>query len=809
MLRNFFKVSIRNLIRNKTYSFINIMGLSIGMACSILIFLFIIDELSYDKYHNNSENIYRIGIDANLNGTKLQAYVTGAPVGRTFVNEIPEVINSTRVVLMQIDVSEATVKYDEKKFIEDGLFYVDSTYLDIFTVEFVKGDCKQVLKSPNTIVITESIAKKYFEDKEPVGKALNIQGTEYLIEGIIKDCPANSHFHYTILASMAGTPIAELETWMSNDFSFTYLMLDKNIDIEAIKDKMFDVAKKYIEPEVQAVFGANFEDFVSAGNYFGYILQPVTDIHLKSHTDYEIEANSNIVYVYIFSIIAVFILFIAIINFMNLSTARSATRAKEVGIRKVLGASRKSLFKQFLFESIIMSIISLIVGMVIIESVLPYFNSFTLKDLSIGYLSNIYVLPALALLAVVVGLISGLYSAGYLSSAKILNVIQGKALSGTKHSWFRSFLVIFQFSISVTLFICTFVIYNQLNLLRNKDIGFEKKNIVVIEKVDEIMNSFNSFKQELESNPAIEKVTFSNTLPARMFGGLPCAIEGDATNKPYAPRMLAVDHDFAETYELKMKEGRFFSEDLRTDSFSVVLNEAAVNEFKFEEPVVGKRLVTNYYGEVYTWNIIGVVKDFNFRSLHQDVASLIITSPVVNEPNLISVKLKTGISNEMLKFIHEKWDKFVTETPFDYYIMEDDYDNLHSEEFRTGDVFIIFSILAIFIACLGLFGLASFMAENKTKEIGIRRAMGASVYKIVRILLTEFTKWVLWANIIAWPLAYFFLKKWLMNFAYQVEIKWWIFIASGILGLLIAVITVSSQAIKAATANPVNSLRYE
>jgi len=807
MLRNFFKVSIRNLVRNKTYSFINILGLSIGMACSIIIFLFVFDELSYDKYHENADEIYRVGIDAEMQGTRLKAFFTGAPVGRTFVNEIPEVLKSTRVVKVQINADEAVVRYGEKKFVEENLFFVDSTFFDIFDVEFIKGKSERVLNAPNQIVVTESIAKKYFGDQNPVGKSLTILDDEYLITAVIKDSPPNTHFHYNILGSLVTLPIAEGESWMSNDYSYTYLMLERGTDSEVIRNKMLDVALKYIEPELQRVFGVTLEEFESAGNTFDYILQPLTDIHLKSHTDYEIEANSNIIYVYIFSIIAVFILLIAIINFMNLSTARSAKRAKEVGLRKVIGAQRKGLFYQFLFESIVMSFISLMVAMVIIESVLPFFNSFTLKHLSIGYFINMYVLPALLLLAVIVGVISGLYSASYLSSSKILNVIKGKILSGANNRWFRSLLVIFQFSISITLFVCTFVIYSQLNLIRNKNIGFNKNNIVVIEKAQALGESFDSFKNELESNPIVESVTASSTLPARMFGGLPLSVEGDSDNKAYAPRMMSVDQDFARTYELKIKEGRFFSEDFKTDSFALVLNESAVAELGLKNPI-GKRLVTTFGNTMY-WTVIGVVKNFNFRSLHQDVGPLVLTSPYINGTNLISVKLRSEISDKSLNFIRSKWDKFVLDTPLDYSIMKNDFDNLHSEEFRTGDVFIIFSMLAIFIACLGLFGLASFIAENKTKEIGIRKALGASTSKVVALLLAQFTKWVLLANIIAWPVAYFFMNSWLNNFAYRVSIHWWIFILSAILGLLVAAITVSYQAITAARKNPVDSLRYE
>lgn len=808
MFGNFFKVSIRNLVRNKTYSLINILGLSIGMACSIVIFLFIFDELSYDKYHENADSIYRLGIDAQMQGNRLQGYVTGAPVGSTFVNEIPEIINSTRVITLSFGNSGALVEKGDKKLVEEKLFFVDSSFFDIFTIEFKGSAPLNVLNSPYTLVLTESAANKYFNNENPVGKSLTIQNQEYMVQGVIKDCPSNSHFHYSILASMLSLPVANSQSWMSNDYSYTYVQISPNADIVEVRRRMMESAKKYIEPELQAVFGVTVEDFVNAGNSYEYILQPLTDIHLKSHTDYELEANSNIVYIYVFSIIAIFILFIAIINFMNLSTARSATRAKEVGIRKVIGAFRISLFKQFLLESVVMSFISLIIGMVIIESVLPTFNNFTLKQLSIGYFSNAFVLPSLILLAIIVGVLSGVYSATYLSSTKILNVIKGKVLSGTKHKWFRSFLVIFQFSVSITLFICTFLIYSQLNLLRTKDIGFDKKDILVLNIPDEIERSFDSFKEELEAIPFIQSVSASSTLPSRSFGGLPLTVDGDPSNKSYAPRVIAVDSDFKDTYKLELIEGRFFSEDLRTDTFSILLNESAVNEFGLQDPV-GKYLITNFFGNVYNWKIIGVVKNFNFRSLHQEVGSLIISTPFLNGINLTSIKLNTEISEDVLKTIKGVWEKFCSEEPFDYDIMEDDFDNMHSEEFRTGDVFTVFSILAIFIACLGLFGLASFLAEQKTKEIGIRKAMGASTFAIVKLLLVQFTKWVVWANLIAWPVAYFLMKNWLQNFAYQVNIQWWLFVLSGVLGLLIAILTVGFQAIKAARSNPVNSLRYE
>lgn len=809
MLSNFFKVSIRNLVRNKLYSLINILGLSIGLACSILIFLYVLDEISYDKFHSKSEQIYRLGIDVKMQGTELKAYVTGASVGRTMVSELPEVLNSTRVALSQLSDSESIIEIDNKKFIEEGIYYVDSTFFEIFDINVLYGKADKYLTTPYTIILTESTANKYFGSTDVVGRSLNMQNQEYIIQAVIEDCPSNSHLAYQILVSFISLPDANSETWMTNDFSYTYVLLDPNCDPELVRGKMENIALKYIGKEIDQVFGVTVDEYSKGGNSYNYLLQSLTDIHLKSHTDFEITPNSDIVYVYIFSIVGLFILLIAIINFMNLTTARSSSRAKEVGIRKVVGAFRKSLFNQFLFESVVMSMISLIVAMVIIESILPVFNIFSSKQLTIGYFSSFYVVPSLLLMGIGVGVISGLYSASYLSASKILNVLKGKLLSNPKKNHFRSFLVIFQFSISIVLFIGTIIIYSQLDLIKNKDVGFEKKNIVVINKANILGNSTDAFKQELKLNPLIENVALSSSLPAKMFGGIPINVPGENSTKPFVPRTMSVDLDFAETFNLKMKEGRFFSEEFRTDTFGIVLNEAAVKEFGLEEPVAGKRLVTTFYGNVLDWKILGVVKDFNYQSLYQDVGSLVLISPRFRGVNLMSIKLKTEVTSEILDYIKEKWEGFIQDTPFDYYMLEADYNNLHQQEFKTGEIFTVFSFLAIFIACLGLFGLASFIAEQKTKEIGVRKALGSSVFNIVKLLLVQFTKWVVWANLIAWPIGYFLMKKWLSNFAYRVNIEWWVFVVSAFLALLIAIITVSFQAVKAASNNPVNSLRYE
>ena len=808
MIRNFFLISIRNIFRNKSFSLINIFGLAIGLVCSILIALFVFNELSYDRYHKNAKNIYRVGIDASLNGSIFKAYVTGAPVGNTFREEIPEVLSSTRVIKWSFDEDKTIIKVDSNIFVEENLFYVDSTFTAIFDVDFIAGNPKEALNKPGQIIITETSSNIYFGDENPIGKSLKISGNDFTISGVVKDCPGNSHFHYNMLASLVGTWVTDLTTWMSNDFSYTYLLLEEGADLEKVSGLISQIGREHTESEFLSMFGEDIESLNNPENHFSYIIQPIVDIHLHSHTDFEMEPNSSMSQVYIFIITALIILIVACINFMNLSTARSAKRAKEVAIRKIIGAKRRNLFLQFLFESVILSTIALFIALIIIESILPLFNTFIGKHLSLGYSEHPVIIAYLFLLAISVGIFSGLYSAGFMSGIKIMNVIKTNLFSGKNHSWFRNILVIFQFSISIILICSTIIIYKQLQLIKEKDIGFNKKNILVINKGNHIEDSYEAFKQELLKNPIIQDVSFSNSLPGKLFSGFPVNVEGINSNKSYVPRMITVDYDFARTYNLSMAEGRFFSEDYPSDSFAIVINEAARKEMEIESPATSKKLITNFNNIRTEWPIVGVVKDFNFRSLHQKVGALVIIANQTN-PELISVRFRSNINEKGILYVQEKWNEFTTDSPFDYSILEDDFNNLHKEEFKTGELFVIFSILAILIACLGLLGLVLFIVEQKTKEIGIRKAMGSTVLNIVFLLLKQFSSWVLAANIIAWPLAYYFISRWLQNFAYQVKIDWWVFPVAGILALFIAIFTVSFQSIYAANQNPVDSLRYE
>ncbi|MCG8410534.1 MAG: ABC transporter permease [Bacteroidales bacterium] len=806
MVLNFLKISIRNLTRNKVYSLINILGLSIGMACSILIALYIIDELSYDRYHKNSDNIYRLGFDAKLGGKEVQGVLLGLPAGPILKEEIPEIESFVRLVYIDHN-KEAIIKKDDKLYLEKNVFYTDSSFFDVFDVEIIHGNPHNLLTNPFEIAISETTARKYFGNTNVLDKSLNIANNEYIIKAVVRDCPANSHFHYNILASLVDTKYAGYSTWIVNDIAFTYFLCRENINPIQLQNKILKIAIKHVEKELEAIFKSNIDEFFQSGNNkYEYKLQALKDIHLHSHSNFELETNSDIKYIYIFSLIALFILIIACINFMNLSTARSAKRAKEIGIRKVVGGSRASLFRQFLFESVLLSFISLLIAMIIIESVLPLFNNLVSKEIAIGYFSNGFMLPSLFLLAILVGLFSGLYSAGYLSSLKMLSALKNNIFANNKNNWFRNSLVIFQFAISIILVISTFVVYSQLMYIKNKDLGFDKEHILIVNNAKQIRNSFESFKQELEKNTSISNVTYSSSYPSTMFYGFPLIVSRAEGSDSYAPRVLEVEKDFAKTYGLELIEGRFFSHKYSTDTSSIILNQSAVKEFRLEKPVVGQQIYTTHSGN-RAWKIIGIVKDFNFQSLYQDIGSLVFIDN--NFIKYISVKFNDGINTQKIQLVQNAWEKFVHDTPFDYSIMKDDFMLLHKKEFKTAEVFAIFSILAIFIACLGLLGLASFIVEQKTKEIGIRKAMGASTLSIIGLLFKQFSIWILLANIIAWPLAYIFMNNWLHNFAYHTSIQFWIFALASISILILALSTVSFQAIKAAQANPVDNLRYE
>jgi putative ABC transport system permease protein len=802
---NYFKVAFRKIKRQKGYSFINIAGLAIGMACCILILLWIQDELSFDRHHEKAKQIYRVGTQFGPSVDSRGAF-TAPPMAEALVNEFPEVLQAVRLDLWDEDIN-LLVSHDEKHFMEKGIIWADSSIFDVFTIPFVIGNPKTALTQPGTVVITEDTAQKYFGDEIPLGKTIKIESDEYQITGVVENCPSNSHFQFNIIASLISEELSRDPEWDGHCY-FTYIVLPDRYPPSQLEDKFPDFIKRHYGPEFQEEMGISLEEYYDGETrYYGYWLQPLLDIHLNADIG---NAKGDMTYVYVFSSIALFTLLIACINFMNLSTARSANRSKEVGLRKVAGSSKSQLVRQFLCESILLSFIALVIAIGIVELVLPAFRNLTSKQLELNLFSTWYILIGLFGIALFVGISAGSYPALFLSSFQPAAVLKGKLRAGTKSGWLRNGLVIFQFSISVIILLGTFVIYNQLKYVGNVQLGFDKEQIIVIHRASALGKQRESFKQELLQHSRILSISNTNSLPGRHFDPNDHRLEGEP-KKAYVLHTMYGDYDFVELLNLEMVTGRYFSKEIATDATSaVVINEAAVKKLGLADPI-GKRFYKEYggakKGEFVA--IIGVVKDFHFHSLHHEIHPMVIRPLTGMRGSYTSIKIHPENIKGTLSTIEKTWKKFSGGQPFEYSFLDDDFNSLYKKEQKTGQIFAMFSILAILIACLGLFGLASFTAEQRTKEIGIRKVLGASASGIMFLLCKEFTKWVLLANIIAWPISYYAMNKWLQNFSFRISIGAEVFILPTLLVLVIAMVTISYQSIKAAVVNPIDSLRYE
>lgn len=811
MIKNYVRIAIRNLFKHRGFSLINIIGLTVGLTCCFLILLFVRDELSYDKYNQNSDRIYRVILHGRISNSTFNMAVSCSPVGPTLKNELPEVKNFARLFNAGIPV----IRYRDKVFSEDRFYWADSTFFDVFTLPFIKGNPKTALVKPNSVVITESTAKKYFGNDNAIGKILNSDNRrDYIVTGVIKDVPRNSHFHFDFLGSLSSyNNIMQDQRWLSNNL-YSYVLLDKGVTYDMIKDKMENVVLKYVAPQVKQALGVSFEQLKKSGAIYHYTLQPLEDIHLYSHLDNELEPNSDIQYVYIFALIALGILLIACINFMNLATARSAMRAKEVGIRKTLGSKKSQLVWQFIFESVLMSTIAVIFAAFLAELFLPFFNEITGKNITFGLNEGLTLIPLFIVFALIVGILAGSYPAFFLSAFDPVTVLKGNTLKGGKNSYLRSTLVISQFAVSIILIIGTFVVKEQLDYIQNKKLGFNKDQIVLVKKTDDIGRQIESFKRELLSNPDITSVSNSNTYPGGPnFGGNAFVAGGESGDKSQLVMMMGADYGFTDTYQIQMKEGRYYSTEHPSDTLNaIVVNEETVKIFGIKDPI-GKTIIAvgNTPETSRKFTIIGVTKDFNFESLHSKIRPLAIRLFVPGRGfgRYTAVRVAAGNIKNTLNYIEEKWHKLAGAQAFEYNFFDQEFAKLYKSEERTGKLFTSFSILAIIIATMGLFGLVAFITERRTKEIGIRKVMGASIGEIVFLLSKEFSKWVLFANILAWPLAFYLMNNWLKDFAYRVNIAIWIFPVAGFLVLLVSLLTVSSLTIRAARANPANSLKYE
>ncbi len=807
MIRNYFKTAWRNLFRQPFYTGLNVTGLSIGLASCLIIAIYIIDESGYDRFVEQADRIYRIDADIKFGADDMCMATVSAPLAGVLENHYPQVEMVTRMRKPQQGalVGRADQQGNQK---EVNVVYADSTFFAMFPLPVMAGDIGSALVEPHAVVLTEEASKKYFGNEPSLNQVLLIDNTAFRVSAVVADIPVQSHLAgVTMFFSMSSYPGYDAADWVTHSFH-TYIRLQPGIN-KADFEKNFDpIIEKYAGTTLKQNFGVTLDQFRAAGNDLRYSLFPLTDIHLHSQKTGEIGTNGNANYVYVFSVVALFLLMIACVNFMNLTTARSTTRAREVGIRKTLGSARIPLIIQFLTESTLLSYLALALAVAISALVLPFFNTLAAKQLSIPYQVPLFWL-LLLLGGTLVGLLAGSYPAFFLSGFKplhVLKVFSGRAGKGWS---FRNLLVVFQFTISILLILGTGVIYHQLHYIQNKQLGFNKDQVLIIGGTQPLHARANAFKRDVEDLSAVDRMSWSGYLPT----------PSERRNDVFFPRggsvgknginMQAwwVDADYAATLDLEMVYGRNFSEDFPTDSSAVIFNEAAIRLLGYDNPI-GKKvngLVDEQVERSFT--IVGVVSDFHFESLRDNIAPLALLLRA--DIGAAAIRLSGGEVKHTVRQIEALWKQYAPGQPFNYYFMDEAFNQVYRVEQQMGKVFIVFASLSIFIACLGLFGLATFTAERRNKEIGIRKVLGATVANIVQMLSSDFIRLVLIAIVVASPIAWWAMNKWLEDFAYRIEIQWWMFVVAGLAAVMIALLTVSWQAVKAAVANPVGALRSE
>jgi putative ABC transport system permease protein len=810
MFKNYFSVAVRSLKKNKIFSFINVFGLATGLCCTMLITAFLYEELSYDRFPRQSSQIYRVELQITQNGGVVKYPDVDVAVGGGIKNSYPEVHASTRIA----GSGEMFVRYADKLFKEKTITYCDSNFLRFFSIPLVEGDDQTALNSPFCIVITRALAGKYFGNEAPVGKTLLIGGNVFKVTGIIDKIPDKAHFHFDGFISMASNKYAmNGHTWSNIGF-YTYLQLNINSDPRKLEAKFPALISKYVAPEAAHDMGISLEEAQKVANTWKFYLMPLTDIHLFSHTKYELEPNGDIQYVYIFGALALFILLLACVNFTNLSTASSSKRSREMGIRKVLGTVRKQLVFQFLLESVLLTFCAMFFAFVLVYFLLPSYNQLSGKHISILFFLDYRSALVTLGLVLFVGLLAGIYPAFFLSSFETIAVLKSKipVTTGKRFS-LRSGLVVFQFMISTALIIATIIVFQQLHYMQNKKLGYDKAQVLVIQDTYGLDSNQYAFKQKLLKDSRVVNATISRDAPVgrsegEMDGSQVYAKENSAheTESEIHANFFHVDYDYIPTLGIQMAAGRNFANSFGADSNAVVINEAAVRDlgWRDNEAALHKTIVSSGRHE---YEVIGVVRDFNYTSAKQRIVPVLMM--LRHNNGSLMVKISTSDVRGFLADTKAEWNSFNARTPFTYYFLDDKFSSLYAGEEKTGQIFSLFAGIAVLIASLGLFGLVAFTTEQRTREIGIRKVLGASVKQVFVLLSREFLGLVCIAFLISIPLTWLAMHNWLNDFAYRISISWKVFIAGGILALLIALVTVSFQAIKAAVANPVNSIRAE
>ncbi len=799
--------SYRNFVHNRLYSIINIAGLSIGISFAFLVALQVIDEFSYDRFYKDSDRIYRIALRRIYPQNEIDYAIIPVSIGEAAANDFPEIESYTRLLVTR---GEFIISNEKQAFTERDVCFADSNFFELFNIPLLSGNPKTALSDPGSFVITESTARKYFGDENALGKTLTTPNGVIKISGVCADVPKNSHLQFNFIGSLKVTGLLDEPNYYS--FSvLTYIKLKPGADPAQLEKKFPGLVEKYAAGQIESATGISFKDYTEAGNGYEYFLQPLKDIHLYSDLEGEIKPNGNIMYVIIYLSIALFVLIIASINFVNLTTARSSERVKEIGIRKLAGSTRKQLIAQFFSESLSITAVSLILAVAIATTVLPFFNSLLDKQLEILFFKNWYTIPVLLLLGTIVGILAGIYPAFVLSSVKSISILKGSFHNSQKGSKQRNILVVFQFFISIALISIFILIYSQINFLYRKDLGYNKNNILVIERAHYLENNVETFEERLNKLPEVEGTARSNT---EITGGYYFGIMFQKelkTSEVITSRAMVVDDNFIPTLGLKIIKGRGFSKEFN-DSNSIIINESAVKEFHLSNPVGSQLYVTAQNEQLpRQYTIVGVVKDFHYNSLHQDIKSFVlmnVAGPLQVTP-YINVRLTGNNTQATIAQIEKTWHEFLPDQPFGYFFLSDKINNLYSDDMNSGKVFGILTALAIFIACIGLFGLSAYSTQRQTKAIGIRKAMGATTWHICYYLSKNMIILIALAFLLAVPLSVFVMHKWLDNFVYRINIQWWIFIISGLIAICIAIITISYHVIKASFSNPVDSLKYE
>jgi putative ABC transport system permease protein len=808
MSRSAFKAAVRNIRKGKVFSIINIFGLAMGLSACMLIALFVVDEFSYDHYNDKADRIFRVVYDAHLNGNAFIGNYAPFPMGPTLVAEYPQIEKAVRIRYQ----GDIMVSKGNEKEIESNAVFADPTIFDVFTLPMIAGDPGKALTEPYSVVISERIARKYFNSMAVIGKTLvtygNIDTTTYQIRGVMKDIPAASHFHFDIIRSMTEKHPRLTQQWV-NPYCATYLLAKPGVTAKDVDRMLGSTVAKYVAPQLEQQTNSNLEEMTKHGDYFREYSIPLGDIHLHSNVLGEFESNGSIKTVRIFMLVAILILLIACVNFMNLSTARSADRSREVGVRKVLGASRKELIGGFLAEATLTSMVALLLAILITALLFPYFNRLSGKDFHIEVLGGKWLLIVDLATPIVLGILAGSYPALYLSAFKPINVLRGRLVIGFRSRWFRNILVVFQFAIAIALIVGTLVIYSQLNYIHSRDPGYNRDQVLTVFNTNALGNQARIFQEETEKLPGIIGSTMTGYLPNRVHDGSITYYKDPSAkgNEAYLLQRWLIDARYIPLLDMTMASGRNFSSGMSSDSSGVLINETAARLLGYTDPVNKPLYRGSESGDAF--HIIGVVKDFNGGTLHEKIQPIVFQLAL--DRYAVTFRIRTDNIPALTGAIRERYRSLDGSAgqPFVYSFMDDDFNKQYESDGRTGRIFISFSVFAIFIACLGLFGLVSYAAEVRTKEIGVRKVLGASVSQIVGLLSVDFLKLVILASAIACPIAWWGMHLWLQDFAYRTTIGWWIFLLATVLALVVTIVTVCFRAIKAGMVNPIKSLRVD